>query len=83
MSLSTSRTSGDFGYFSVLETPDSIVDEETIEKFRTYFAFDEKEKLLGCKYILQPPILFLNILYRLPGLYFPSATRLRPPLYLK
>ena len=49
LSLSTSRSSGEFGYFSVLETPDSLVDEETIEKFKTSFAFDDKEKLLGCK----------------------------------
>ncbi|EKM60815.1 glycosyltransferase family 1 protein [Phanerochaete carnosa HHB-10118-sp] len=41
-------SSGDFGYFSILETPETAMDEETIEKFRTAFAFDEKEKLLGC-----------------------------------
>jgi sterol 3beta-glucosyltransferase len=49
LSMSTSRSSGDFGYFSILETPESLMDEDTIEKFRTSFAFDEKEKLLGCK----------------------------------
>ena len=50
LSMSTSGSGGDFGFFSILETPESIVDEETIEKFRTSFAFDEKEKLLGCRF---------------------------------
>ena len=34
--------------FSILETPDTPLDPEAVEKFRTAFAFDEKEKLLGC-----------------------------------
>jgi sterol 3beta-glucosyltransferase len=34
--------------FSVLETPDMIVDAEMTEKFRNAFAYDEKETLLGC-----------------------------------
>ncbi|KNZ79620.1 Sterol 3-beta-glucosyltransferase [Termitomyces sp. J132] len=33
--------------FSILETPDIPVDVETTEKFRTAFAYDEKETLLG------------------------------------
>ncbi|PPR00259.1 hypothetical protein CVT24_005007 [Panaeolus cyanescens] len=33
--------------FSILETPDMLPDQETAEKFRTSFAYDEKEKLLG------------------------------------
>ncbi|KAF9569834.1 UDP-Glycosyltransferase/glycogen phosphorylase [Agrocybe pediades] len=33
--------------FSVLETPDMLPDQETAEKFRTAFAYDEKETLLG------------------------------------
>ncbi|KAJ7356944.1 glycosyltransferase family 1 protein [Mycena albidolilacea] len=43
-----SRASG-FGdlAFSVLETPDTAVDPEMTEKFRTVFAYDEKETLLG------------------------------------
>ncbi|KAJ7456588.1 glycosyltransferase family 1 protein [Mycena latifolia] len=43
-----SRASG-FGdqAFSVLETPDVAIDPEAIEKFRTVFAYDEKETLLG------------------------------------
>ena len=34
--------------FSILETPDMRPDQETAEKFRTAFAYDEKETLLGC-----------------------------------
>ncbi|KAF8213503.1 hypothetical protein K438DRAFT_1902562 [Mycena galopus ATCC 62051] len=45
---SGSRASG-FGdmAFSVLQTPDVTVDPEMTEKFRTVFAYDEKETLLG------------------------------------
>ena len=34
--------------FSILETPDIKPDQETAEKFRAAFAYDEKETLLGC-----------------------------------
>ena len=34
--------------FSILETPDIKPDQETAEKFRAAFAYDEKEMLLGC-----------------------------------
>ncbi|CCM01613.1 uncharacterized protein FIBRA_03674 [Fibroporia radiculosa] len=37
----------DFGYFSILETPETTLDVETVEQFRVSFAFDEKESLLG------------------------------------
>ncbi|KAK1232385.1 Sterol 3-beta-glucosyltransferase [Marasmius sp. AFHP31] len=33
--------------FSVLETPDMPIEEEAVEKFRSAFAYDEKETLLG------------------------------------
>ncbi|KAJ3570870.1 hypothetical protein NP233_g4123 [Leucocoprinus birnbaumii] len=33
--------------FSILETPNATVDPEMTEKFRTVFAYDEKETLLG------------------------------------
>ncbi|KAF8649852.1 hypothetical protein AX16_005615 [Volvariella volvacea WC 439] len=33
--------------FSILETPNTVVDPEMIEKFRTAFAYDDKETLLG------------------------------------
>lgn len=42
--------------FSVLETPEIAVDPEIVERFRTAFAYDEKETLLGCKS-------FFNCLY--------------------
>jgi sterol 3beta-glucosyltransferase len=39
--------------FSILETPDpDAPDHAAIEKFRSVFAFDEKETLLGCKFCL-------------------------------
>lgn len=44
------RHSSDLG-FSVLETKD-IAEPEQGDKFRATFAFDEKELLLGCEYIL-------------------------------
>jgi sterol 3beta-glucosyltransferase len=34
--------------YSVLEAPDSAIDAEMIEKFQVSFAFDDKERLLGC-----------------------------------
>ncbi|KAJ7124733.1 glycosyltransferase family 1 protein [Mycena crocata] len=33
--------------FSVLQSPDLAIDPEAVEKFRTVFAYDEKETLLG------------------------------------
>lgn len=38
--------------FSILETPDMSADAETTDKFRTVFAYDEKENLLGCRSFL-------------------------------
>ncbi|KAI8995413.1 hypothetical protein BD414DRAFT_435240 [Trametes punicea] len=52
--------SGDFGFFSILETPETAMDVETVEKFRQAFAFDEKENLLG---------MFPGYLYRLLPVY--------------
>lgn len=34
--------------YSVLEAPDSAIDTEMVEKFQVSFAFDDKERLLGC-----------------------------------
>jgi len=39
----------DLGY-SVLDAPDSAIDGEIVEKFQVSFAFDDKERLLGCMY---------------------------------
>ncbi|RDX56200.1 hypothetical protein OH76DRAFT_1396537 [Lentinus brumalis] len=52
--------SGDFGYYSILETPLTTVDSETVEKFRQAFAFDDKENLLG---------VFSGFLFRLLPMY--------------
>lgn len=38
---------GEYGYFSILDAPEAVIDPEIDEKFHTSFAFDEKEKLLG------------------------------------
>ncbi|OAX44896.1 glycosyltransferase family 1 protein [Rhizopogon vinicolor AM-OR11-026] len=43
---SSGSVQGDLGY-SVLETPEAVVDPESSEKFRVAFAFDERETLLG------------------------------------
>lgn len=45
--MSGGNGTNDFGYFSILETPATTLDDESIEKFRSSFAFDEKETLLG------------------------------------
>ena len=45
--LTGSSGPNDFGYFSILEPPTTMLDDESIEKFRSSFAFDEKETLLG------------------------------------
>jgi sterol 3beta-glucosyltransferase len=42
-----SSQGAELGY-SILETPDSTIDPEIIEKFQASFAFDDKERLLGC-----------------------------------
>ncbi|TCD70641.1 Sterol 3-beta-glucosyltransferase [Steccherinum ochraceum] len=45
---STSRPfSGEFGFYSILEAPGFPMDSDIVEKFRSSFAFDEKETLLG------------------------------------
>lgn len=45
--LSLPNSGGDMA-FSILETPDIKPDQETAEKYRAAFAYDEKETLLGC-----------------------------------
>ncbi|EMD41640.1 glycosyltransferase family 1 protein [Gelatoporia subvermispora B] len=39
--------SGDYGFFSILEAPAAFLDADSVEKFHSAFAFDEKETLLG------------------------------------
>ncbi|KAI0662529.1 hypothetical protein C8Q70DRAFT_909134 [Cubamyces menziesii] len=52
--------SGEFGCFSMLETPETIVDAAAVDRFRQAFAFDDKENLLGK---------FPGYLYRLLPVY--------------
>ena len=81
--MSTSRGSGEFGFFSILEMPESTVDEETTEKFRTSFAFDEKEKLLGCTFsFVRTNDEYSHLFNRLPGLYFPTPSGIWTTLYI-
>ena len=51
---SLDQSTTDFG-FSVLETKD-IVEPDVLEKFRSTFAFDGKESLLGCMFDIFPII---------------------------
>jgi hypothetical protein len=79
---SSGSTQGDLGY-SVLETPEAAVDPEASEKFRSAFAFDEKEILLGCMRIpftscfaVKHPSDFTGYLFRLlpvPGRLYVST----------
>jgi len=52
--VSRSSGNGDMA-FSVLETPDILPDQDTTDKFRSAFAYDEKETLLGCKLLCALP----------------------------
>ena len=52
LSSAGSKLMPDMG-FSVLDSPDGQVEQEIQDKFRQAFAFDENEKVLGCK---QKPI---------------------------
>ncbi|KAK7468549.1 Sterol 3-beta-glucosyltransferase [Stygiomarasmius scandens] len=45
-SSTASKWTGDLA-FSVLETPETSIDEDVADKFRAAFAYDEKESLLG------------------------------------
>jgi hypothetical protein len=80
-----SRTSG-FGdmAFSILQTPDTKVDPEMTEKFRTVFAYDEKETLLGCSlfFFWTLPPFHLRLFRRLSRLYIPPPSSPWTPLCL-
>ncbi|KAG9223145.1 hypothetical protein CCMSSC00406_0000166 [Pleurotus cornucopiae] len=47
MASSGSRFGVENMAYSILQTPDTVIDPEVQEKFRTAFAYDEKETLLG------------------------------------
>ena len=53
LSNAGSKLMPDLG-FSVLDTPEGHVEQEVQDKFRQAFAFDENEKVLGCKLKLIP-----------------------------
>lgn len=62
--------------FSMLETAESSIDDDIVERFRTTFAFDQKETLLGCECFLieartgpHPFIDFTGYLFRLLPVY--------------
>ena len=49
LSSAGSKLMPDLG-FSVLDIPDGQIEQEVQDKFRQAFAFDENEKVLGCKF---------------------------------
>ena len=49
LSSAGSKLMPDLG-FSVLDIPDGQIEQEIQDKFRQAFAFDENEKVLGCKF---------------------------------
>ena len=57
-SLNPSRwsTLGDMSY-SILETPETTVSDEITQKFRTIFAYDDKEQVFGCQLLLSHLVL--------------------------
>lgn len=48
LSSAGSKLMPDLG-FSVLDSPEGHVEQEVQDKFRQAFAFDENERVLGCK----------------------------------
>lgn len=53
LSSAGSKLMPDLG-FSVLDSPEGQVEQDVQDKFRQAFAFDENEKVLGCKLKLKP-----------------------------
>jgi sterol 3beta-glucosyltransferase len=78
---SLSSQGGELGY-SVLETPDSTIDPEIIEKFQASFAFDDKERLSGCPcFSMLWLVERLTMIDRLSWLPLPRSPRIRSPLH--
>jgi sterol 3beta-glucosyltransferase len=63
--------------FSILETPDALVDLEVTEKFRNTFAFDDREPLFGCTLfcLYGSSLIADGALTRFPWLPFPNVAR--------
>lgn len=73
---SSRSTMGDLA-FSILETPDIPVDVDATEKFRTAFAYDEKETLLGCAFkVLIVLASLLTSCARFPWIYISAPAGL-------
>jgi hypothetical protein len=69
--------------FSILETPNISVDSEMTDKFRTAFAYDEKETLLGCVLIFAPPrTRLLTRSFRFSWIYIQTFTSFWKTIYL-
>lgn len=63
--------------FSILETPDIPIDADATEKFRTAFAYDEKETLLGCTFrVLLGLASLLTLRARFPRIYISAPAGL-------
>ncbi|KZT22136.1 glycosyltransferase family 1 protein [Neolentinus lepideus HHB14362 ss-1] len=75
--------------FSILDQPGSAVEPDMQEKFRTYFAFDERETLLGYfpgyiyRLLPQPGRLYISTNYFCFKSTGPLSTRLRMILPLR
>ena len=80
--VSNQSQGAELGY-SVLETPDSTIDPEIIEKFQASFAFDDKERLAGCScFSIFKLVETLITIDRLSWLRLPCSPRIRPSLHL-
>ena len=78
---SLSSQGAELGY-SVLETPDSTIDPEIIEKFQASFAFDDKERLFGCPcFSTWRLVEKLMMIDRLSWLPLPRSPRIRSSLH--
>ncbi|TFK57644.1 UDP-Glycosyltransferase/glycogen phosphorylase [Heliocybe sulcata] len=85
---SSPHRSSDLG-FSILDQPGSAVDPDMQENFRSYFAFDERETLLGYfpgyiyRLLPQPGRLYISTNYFCFKSTGPLSTRLRMILPLR
>ena len=69
--------------FSVLETHEAA-EPEVVEKFRTTFAFDEKETLLGCELLFFGLFEYLRSYpARFPRLSLQTSSDVRKAIHLE
>jgi sterol 3beta-glucosyltransferase len=70
--------------FSILDLPGSQIDPEVQDKFRTAFAFDDKEQLLGCKISTSVGTNeLINALNRFPWISSANPSCLRPVVHFE